>query len=170
MFTTNDGTINNILNSMGISSKTFLSNKIWWKFMYVIVNVWKEVGWGTIIYLAALTSIDESLYEAAYLDGATRFQRVVYITLPLIRSTVVTMLLLTVSKMMSIGLDAPLLLGNSSVMDVSQVISTYVYELGILRQDYAQSTAIGLFQSVVNIIILIVFDRFAKMIGEDGII
>lgn len=77
--------------------------------MYVIVNVWKEVGWGTIIYLAALTSIDESLYEAAYLDGATRFQRVVYITLPLIRSTVVTMLLLTVSKMMSIGLDAPLL-------------------------------------------------------------
>ena len=138
--------------------------------MYVIVNVWKEVGWGTIIYLAALTSIDESLYEAAYLDGATRFQRVVYITLPLIRSTVVTMLLLTVSKMMSIGLDAPLLLGYSSVMDVSQVISTYVYELGILRQDYAQSTAIGLFQSVVNIIILIVFDRFAKMIGEDGII
>ena len=104
------------------------------------------------------------------MDGATRFQRVVYITLPLIRSTVVTMLLLTVSKMMSIGLDAPLLLGNSSVMDVSQVISTYVYELGILRQDYAQSTAIGLFQSVVNIIILIVFDRFAKMIGEDGII
>ena len=170
MFTTNDGTINNILNSMGISSKPFLSNTSWWTFMYVIVNVWKEVGWGTIIYLAALTSIDESLYEAAYLDGATRFQRVVYITLQLIRSTVVTMLLLTVSKMMSIGLDAPLLLGNSSVMDVSQVISTYVYELGILRQDYAQSTAIGLFQSVVNIIILIVFDRFAKMIGEDGII
>lgn len=170
MFTTNDGTINNILNSFGISSKPFLSETGWWTFMYVIVNVWKEVGWGTIIYLAALTNIDESLYEAAYLDGASRFKRVIHITLPLIRSTVVTMLLLTVSKMMSIGLDAPLLLGNASVMDVSQVISTYVYDLGILRQDYSQSTAIGLFQSVVNIIILIVFDRFAKLIGEDGII
>lgn len=170
MFTTNDGTINNILNSLGIASKPFLSETGWWTFMYVIVNVWKEVGWGTIIYLAALTGIDESLYEAAYLDGATRFQRVVHITLPLIRSTVVTMLLLTISKMMSIGLDAPLLLGNTSVMKISQVISVYVYDLGILRQDYAQSTAIGLFQSVVNIIILIIFDRFAKLIGEDGII
>lgn len=170
MFTTNGGTVNNILNSMGISSKPFFSETGWWTFMYVILNVWKEVGWGTIIYLAALTGIDETLYEAAYLDGANRFQRVIYITLPLIRSTVVTMLLLTVSKMMSIGLDAPLLLGNSSVQSVSQVISTYVYNLGIVKADYAQSTAIGLFQSVVNIFILVIFDRFAKLIGEDGII
>ena len=170
LFSSNGGTINNILDHMGVGAKPFFSSTVWWTFMYVILNVWKEVGWGTIIYLAALTGIDESLYEAAYLDGATRFQRVVYITLPLIRSTVVTMLLLTISKMMSIGLDAPLLLGNSSVQSVSEVISTYTYRLGIERAVYADATAIGLFQSVVNIIILIIFDRFAKLIGEDGII
>lgn len=170
LFTQNGGTVNNVLTSLGIGAKPFMSDTKWWMCMYVICNVWKEVGWGTIIYLAALTGVDESLYEAAYLDGATRFKRIIYITLPMIRSTVVTMLLLNISKMMSIGLDAPLLLGNDAVMKVSEVISSYVYRLGIVRADYAQSTAIGLFQSVVNIFILILFDKFAKLLGEDGII
>lgn len=170
LFTQNGGTVNNVLMALGIGAKPFMSNTKWWMCMYVICNVWKEVGWGTIIYLAALTGVDESLYEAAYLDGATRFKRIIYITLPMIRSTIVTMLLLNISKMMSIGLDAPLLLGNDAVMGVSEVISSYVYRLGIVRADYAQSTAIGLFQSVVNILILVLFDRFAKWLGEDGII
>lgn len=170
LFSANDGTINNILIKIGVGQKPFFSETGWWTFMYVLLHIWKEIGWGTIIYLAALTGIDESLYEAAYLDGATRFQRIRYITLPLIRSTVVTMLLLTISKMMSIGMDAPWLLGNPAVQDVSEVISTYTYRLGIEKMDYSQSTAIGLFQSLVNIIILIIFDRFAKLIGEDGII
>lgn len=170
LFTQNGGTVNNVLISLGIGAKPFMSDTGWWMCMYVICNVWKEVGWGTIIYLAELTGVDESLYEAAYLDGATRFKRIIYITLPMIRSTVVTMLLLNISKMMSIGLDAPLLLGNDAVMKVSEVISSYVYRLGIVRADYAQSTAIGLFQSVVNILILVLFDKFAKLLGEDGII
>lgn len=170
LFTQNGGTVNNVLTALGIGAKPFMSDTKWWMCMYVICNVWKEVGWGTIIYLAALTGVDESLYEAAYLDGATRFKRIIYITLPMIRSTIVTMLLLNISKMMSIGLDAPLLLGNDAVMKVSEVIATYVYRLGIVRADYAQSTAIGLFQSVVNILILVLFDRFAKWLGEDGII
>ncbi len=170
LFTQNGGTVNNILEAVGVGSKPFMSEPKWWMCMYVICNVWKEVGWGTIIYLAALTGVDESLYEAAYLDGATRFKRIIYVTLPMIRSTIITMLLLNISKMMSIGLDAPLLLGNDAVMKVSEVISSYVYRLGIVRADYAQSTAIGLFQSVVNIFILILFDRFAKWIGEEGII
>ena len=130
----------------------------------------KEIGWGTIIYLAALTGVDESLYEAAYLDGASRFQRLIYITLPSIKSVIVTMLILSLSKMMSIGLDAPLLLGNNKVMGVSEVISTYTYRIGIEKALYSESTAIGLFQSVVNIIILLGADRFAKLIGEEGII
>lgn len=170
LFTQNGGTVNNVLTNLGIGAKPFMSDTKWWMCMYVICNVWKEVGWGTIIYLAALTGVDESLYEAAYLDGATRFKRIIYVTLPMIRSTIVTMLLLNISKMMSIGLDAPLLLGNDAVMKVSEVISSYVYRLGIVRADYAQSTAIGLFQSVVNILILVLFDRFAKWLGEDGII
>lgn len=170
MFTQQGGTINLLLNSLGFEAVPFLSDKGWWIFTYVICNVWKEIGWGTIIYLAALSGVDESLYEAAYLDGATKFQRMIYITIPSIKSVVVVMLILQLSKMMTIGLDAPLLLGNDKVMSVSQVISTYVYRLGIENAKYSEATAIGLFQSIVNIIILFVADKFAKAIGEDGII
>lgn len=170
LFALQDGTINMLLKGLGIQEVPFLSNEGWWIFTYVVCNVWKEIGWGTIIYLAALTGVDESLYEAAYLDGASRFQRLIYITLPSIKSVIVTMLILNISKMMSIGLDAPLLLGNTRVMGVSEVISTYTYRIGIQKTQYSESTAIGLFQSVVNIVILLAADKFAKLIGEDGII
>lgn len=170
LFSQQGGTINRILESFGMPSVPFLSDNGWWIFTYVVCNVWKEIGWGTIIYLAALTGVDESLYEAAYLDGATKFQRLVYITLPSIKSVIVTMLILQISKMMTTGLDAPLLLGNDKVKEVSEVISTYTYRLGIERAKYSDSTAIGLFQSVINIIILFAADKFAKAIGEDGII
>lgn len=170
LFSMQGGTVNHILNTLGIDSVPFLSNNAWWVFTYVICNVWKEIGWGTIIYLAALTGVDESLYEAAHLDGATKMQRLIYITIPSIKSVIVTMLILQISKMMTIGLDAPLLLGNKKVMGVSEVISTYTYRLGIERAKYSDSTAIGLFQSVINIIILLAADKFAKAIGEDGII
>ena len=95
LFSLNGGTINNILNSVGIESIPFLSDNKWWVFTYVISNVWKDVGWGTIIYMAALTGVDESLYEAAYLDGATRFQRIIRVTLPMIKPVMVTMLILS---------------------------------------------------------------------------
>ena len=170
LFSQQGGTVNHILNSIGLPTIPFLGENGWWIFTYVLCNVWKEIGWGTIIYLAALTGVDESLYEAAYLDGATKFQRLIYITLPSIKSVIVTMLILQISKMMTIGLDAPLLLGNGKVMEVSEVISTYTYRLGIERAKYSDSTAIGLFQSVINIIILFAADKFAKAIGEDGII
>ena len=133
-------------------------------------DVWKEIGWGTIIYLAALTGVDETLYEASYLDGASKFQRLIYITLPAIKSVIVVMLILQISKMMTIGLDAPLLVGNKKVMEVSEVISTYTYRMGIEQAKYSESTAIGLFQSVVNIVILFLADKFAKVIGEEGIL
>lgn len=170
MFSQQGGTINNMLTSMGFKAIPFLSDNGWWIFTYVVCNVWKEIGWGTIIYLAALAGVDESLYEAAYLDGATRFQRLLYITIPSIKSVMVVMLILQLSRMMSIGLDAPLLLGNEKVMSVSQVISTYVYRLGIENAKYSEATAIGLFQSVVNVIILLVADKFTKSIGEEGIL
>ena len=170
MFSMQDGSINMLLQRMGFESIPFLSSNGWWVFTYIVSNLWKEIGWGTIIYLAALTGIDETLYEAAYLDGASKFKRLIYITLPSIKSVIVTMLILSVSKMMSIGLDAPLLLGNAKVMGISEVISTYTYRIGIEKAMYSESTAIGLFQSVVNIIILLAADKFAKLIGEDGII
>ena len=170
LFSQQGGTVNHILGAFGVSAGPFLSDNKWWIFTYVVCNVWKEIGWGTIIYLAALTGVDESLYEASYLDGATKMQRLIYITLPSIKSVIVTMLILQISKMMTIGLDAPLLLGNKKVIGVSEVISTYTYRLGIESAKYSDSTAIGLFQSVINIIILLAADKFAKAIGEDGII
>lgn len=170
LFNMSTGSVNNLLKAAGGDALPFLSSNGWWIFTYIFSNVWKEVGWGTIIYLAALTGIDESLYEAAYLDGATKFQRIIYVTIPSIRSVIVTMLILQISNMMTIGLDAPLLLGNSKVIEVSEVISTYVYRIGIQNAQYSLSTAIGLFQSLVNIIILLAADKFAKAIGEDGII
>ncbi|MBP5599673.1 MAG: sugar ABC transporter permease [Lachnospiraceae bacterium] len=170
LFALSNGSINRAIENMGGASIPFLSSNGWWIFTYVVCNVWKEIGWGTIIYLAALTGVDETLYEAAYLDGATKLQRLIYITLPSIKSVIVTMLILQISKMMSIGLDAPLLLGNKKVLEVAEVISTYTYRIGIERAKYSDSTAIGLFQSVINIIILILADKFAKSIGEDGII
>jgi putative aldouronate transport system permease protein len=170
LFSQTDGSVNKLLMNMGFHAIPFLSEKGWWIFTYVVCNIWKEIGWGTIIYLAAITGIDETLYEAAYIDGATKMQRIFYITIPSIKSVIIVMLILSISKMMSIGLDAPLLLGNSKVMDVSEVISTYIYRLGIVKAEYSLSTVIGLFQSLVNIIILLLADRFAKLIGEDGII
>lgn len=170
IFALRTGTINNILGHFGFSRIPFLSDARWWIVTYVVMGVWKSVGWGTIIYLAALTGVDETLYEAAYLDGATKVQRLFYITLPSIKSVIVTMLIMNISQMMSIGLDAPLLLGNSKVLSVSEVISTYVYRIGIEKAQYSQSTAIGLFQSLVNIVILFAADRFAKLIGEEGIL
>lgn len=170
MFSQQGGTINQMLKSVGFEPVPFLSDNGWWIFTYVICNVWKEIGWGTIIYLAALSGVDETLYEAAYLDGASKLQRLFYITMPSIKSVMVVMLILQLSRMMTIGLDAPLLLGNDKVMSVSQVISTYVYRLGIENAKYAEATAIGLFQSIVNIIILLAADKFTKAIGEEGII
>jgi len=170
LFAQTDGSVNQMIKHLGFNAVPFLNNNGWWVFTYVICNVWKEIGWGTIIYLAAITGIDESLYEAAYIDGADKVQRILYITLPMIRSVIIVMLILSISKMMSIGLDAPLLLGNTKVINVSEVISTYIYRLGIVKAEYSLSTVIGLFQSAVNIFILILADRFAKMIGEEGIL
>ncbi len=170
LFSVTSGTFNHMIKAAGGNPVPFLSSNGWWIFTYVVCNVWKEIGWGTVIYLAALTGVDESLYEAAYLDGASKIKRIIHITIPMIKPVIITMLILSVSKMMSIGLDAPLLLGNTKVMGVSEVISTYIYRIGIEKAQYSQSTAVGLFQSVVNIIVLLAADKFAKKIGEEGII
>ena len=170
MFSANGGSINNMLGVIGIGPTPFLSSEKWWIFTYVVSNIWKEIGWGTILYLAALTGVDENLYEAAYIDGASKMQRIWYITLPSIKPVIVMMLILSLSRMMNIGLDAPLLLGNSKVAAVSEVISTYVYKIGLQKAQYSMATAVGLFQSVINIIMLLVVDKFSKVMGEDGLL
>jgi putative aldouronate transport system permease protein len=119
--------------------------------------------------MSALTSIDPGLYEAAAIDGAGRWKSMIHITLPGIRSTIVILLILNVGRIMTIGFEKPYLLSNASVSDIGSVLSTYVYTLGIQNAQYSFTTAVGLFQSVVNFGLLIGADRAAKMLGEEGL-
>jgi putative aldouronate transport system permease protein len=163
------GLMNIFLKNLGIREINFLYDKGWWVFIYVSSGIWKEMGWSAIIYLAALTSIDPQLYEAAAIDGAGRFQSMFHVTLPGIKNTMVIMLLLNIGKLMSIGFDQPYMLSNMMVTDISTVLSTYIYDMGLVRAQFSFTAAVGLFQSVINFGLLLGADWFAKLLGEEGL-
>lgn len=165
----NTGIVNTIITNAGGSAVNFLGEKSKWLAIYVGAGVWQGAGYGTIIYLAALSGVDPTLYEAAYVDGAGRFRRVISITLPCIKGTIVTMLILQAGKLISISFDRPNMMGNPLVSEYSEVISTYVYSVGLqgLRYDYA--TAVGVFQSVVAFVLLVTVNAITKKMGEEGI-
>jgi putative aldouronate transport system permease protein len=165
----NTGIFNVLLRMTGREEITFLTNRGWWITIFVTSSIWKETGWQAILYMSALTSIDPGLYEAAAIDGAGRWKSMIHITLPGIRSTIVILLILNVGRIMTIGFEKPYLLSNASVSDIGSVLSTYVYTLGIQNAQYSFTTAVGLFQSVVNFGLLIGADRAAKMLGEEGL-
>lgn len=163
------GMVNVFLRRIGLDTVHFLDSSSMWVGTYVALGVWQSAGWNTIIYLAAITGIDTELYEAAEVDGASRFRKIWHITLPGIRPTIVTLLILQMGRMLQIAFDRPYALMNYVVKDVSEVISTYVYRVGIQSQQFALSTAVGLFQSVVCVVFLILANVIAKKLGEDGI-
>ncbi|WP_152397707.1 ABC transporter permease [Paenibacillus cellulositrophicus] len=165
----NGGMINNFLSSFGLEKIEFLSRKTPWLITYIAVGVWQNIGWGTIIYLAAITGINRELYEASDIDGCSRLRKMWHITLPGIKSTINILLILQIGRMVSIGFDRPFVMGNSLVSDYSDVISTFVYRVGISSGDFSQATAVGLFQSVVGLILLLSANFVAKKLGEDGI-
>ena len=146
-----------------------MNHPTYWVFTYVLLGVWKNVGWNTIIYLAALTNINPELYEAAAIDGAGRFQRIRYITLPGLRPTIVTLLILSLGHILSSEFDRPMALGNSLVHNVSNVIATFVYTYGIRGLQFSLAAAVGLFQSVVCVVFLMAANALAKKFGERGI-
>ncbi|MZQ85624.1 ABC transporter permease subunit [Paenibacillus sp. 5J-6] len=168
MFSTG-GMANSVLSSLGLGQIEFLSQKMNWLIMYVAVGVWHSVGWGTIIYLASIIGINKELYEASDIDGCSRLRKIWHITLPGIKPTIIILLILQIGKMISIGFDRPFVMGNSLVSEYSDVISTYVYRIGIGSGDFSQATAVGLFQSVVGLIFLVAANFIAKKIGEQGI-
>lgn len=165
----NGGMINNFLSSFGLEKIEFLSQKTPWLITYIAVGVWQNIGWGTIIFLAAITGINRELYEASDIDGCSRLRKMWHITLPGIKSTINILLILQIGRMVSIGFDRPFVMGNSLVSDYSDVISTFVYRVGISSGDFSQATAVGLFQSVVGLILLLSANFVAKKLGEDGI-
>lgn len=163
------GVVNQLIRAVGLNEVYFMSHESWWIVVYTLTAVWQGAGWGTIIYLAAITNIDPSLYEAAQIDGAGRLKQMWYVTLPGIMPTVVILLILDVGKMVSIGIEQPLALGNPVVGDVSNVISTYIYDLGVKQGNYSLTTAVGMVQSVINLILIVFANKMAKRAGGEGI-
>lgn len=163
------GLVNNILANFGIARVEFLSEKVHWLITYVGIGVWQNAGWGTILFLAAMTAINKELYEAAAVDGAGRLRNIWHITLPGIRPTICILLVLQLGRMVSIGFDRPYVLGNALVREYSDVISTYVYRVGLGSNDFSQATAVGLFQSVASLIFLLSANFITKKVGDQGI-
>ena len=137
--------------------------------MFIVSDIWKGAGWGTIIYLAAITGIDSQLYEAAKIDGAGKFRQMLHVTLPGIRSTIVVMLILRMGSMMNIGFEQVYVLKNSAVSEVAEVISTYVYQLGISQAQYSYSTAIGLSQSAISCLLVFTTNKIARKVSGEGL-
>lgn len=165
-----NGAVNTMLTALTHGPAiNFLGDSGHWIAVYVLSGIWQSAGYGTIIYLAALSTVDETLYEAAYIDGAGRFSRIWHITLPGIKSTIVTMLILSTGNIINIGFDRPYMMGNALVQDVCDVISTYVYRTGLQGGQFDYATAVGLFQSVVSFALLMIVNKICKKLGEGGI-
>lgn len=169
LFAPTSGMINIALNRLGFESVPFLNDPVHWVFTYVFLGIWRNVGWNTIIYLAALTNINPELYEASAIDGANRWQNIRYITLPGLRPTIITLLILALGQILSSEFDRPFALTNPLVNSVSQVISIFVYRYGIRGLQFSLTTAVGLFQSLICVIFLMAANALAKRFGERGI-
>jgi len=173
MLAMDDGIINQILLNLGLTDSPihFLGEKKYFWWIVGWSQVWKEVGWNTIIYLAAITSIDPALYEAAAIDGCSRLKRNWYITLPGIKSTIIVLLILNAGWILNVSFEVPYLLGdNGVVIDVSETIDIFVIKRGISQESYALATAAGLFKTAVSVVILTCFNALAGLFGEEKLI
>ncbi|NAZ76627.1 ABC transporter permease subunit [Kineococcus sp. T13] len=149
------GTANQLVRALGGDTVPFMQRAEWFPVVYVGSEVWQTVGWGTILYLAALTQIDENLYEAARIDGASRWKQTLHVTLPGIRPTMVTLLILNIGTFMAVGFEKVLLLYNPLLYPTADVISTYLYRVGILSSNFSYAAAIGLFEAVIGLTLIL---------------
>lgn len=163
------GPINELIATLGGERIYFLSDTRYFRSILVISDIWKGMGWGSIIYLAAITGIDPQIYEAAAIDGATRWQRIIRITVPSIKETIAVMLILQVGKILNENFEQIFNLYNASVYEVADVFETYVYRVGLVQQQYSYSAAVGLFKSVVSLILVLISNRAAKRLGSEGL-
>ena len=163
------GVINKMITSNGGQAIQFLLNPAWFRPLIVMEVIWKEAGWGTIIYLAALSGVDEQLYEAAVVDGANRFHQLWHITLPAIRPTIVTMFILRMGSFMDTGFEQIYLMRNAINRQVAEVFDTYVYVEGIVNGNFSYSTTVGLFKSLISLVLVMTTKKVANKLGEEGI-
>ena len=169
LFAPTNGLINMLLNNMGIESVPFLNESGHWVATYIFLGVWQSFGWNSIVYLAAIAGINPELYEAASVDGAGRFRKMWHITLPGIRSTIVVLLIMSLGNILGSGFDRPFALQNKLVMDVANVISTFVYKNGIKGLQFSLTTAVGFFQSIICVFFLLLANWISRRLGERGI-
>jgi len=163
------GIVNSVIKALGGEPVFFLGKARYFRGLVVVSNIWKTAGWDTILYLAAVTSINPELYEAATIDGASRLQKIRHVTLPGMRSTIVILLLLTIGNLMSNGFEQIYMLQNGSNLAVAEVFETYTYRLGIVNGRFSFATTVGLFSSVVGFTLLMLANKAAQLMGEEGI-
>ena len=168
MFTTGTGIINILITNAGGTDIPFLQSDGWWLFTYIVIGVWQTMGWGSIIYLAAITNVNAELYEAAKVDGANRWQQCLNVTLPCIRPTIVVMLIMQLGKLMGGSFERILALSNAAVTEYTTTIPVLVYRW-FQSNKFSESTALGLFQSVIGLALVLAADYVAKKLGEDGL-
>ncbi|OZU88293.1 sugar ABC transporter permease [Virgibacillus indicus] len=163
------GLLNHVIMALGGESVPFLTDPDWFRHIYVWSGEWQSLGWGTIIYLAALAGVNPELHEAAKVDGATRLQRIMNINIPSILPTIVVLFILNIGKFMSIGFEKVLLMQNTLNSETSDIIQTFVYQTGLLEGQYSFAAAIGLFDSVINIILLVTINQIARKTSENSL-
>lgn len=164
-----NGFVNAIIKQMGGKSIYFLAEPRYFRTILVVTDIWKDAGWGTIVYMAAIAGVNTELYEAAMVDGAGRFRQLVHITLPHLVPTIVVLLILRTGSMLENGFDQIFILYNTSVYEVGDVLETYIYRLGLVNAKYSLSTAAGMFQSVVGFVMILVTNRLAKTVSGSSI-
>lgn len=164
-----EGVINAILVLLGFEKIPFLTSPNLFWLMLTLQNIWKDAGWGTVIFLAAIAGIDPTLYEAAKIDGANRLKQIRHITLPGIKNVILVLLILKLGDVMDVGFEQVFLMGSSAVSSVADVFDTYVYRNGILSGEFSYTAAVGMFKSVIGLIMVVAANRLAKMFGEDGL-
>lgn len=168
-FCTTRGLFNAIITSLGGKPQQFLMTPGFFQPLYVASGIWQSVGWGSIIYLAALSSIDQQLYEQAKVDGAGRFRQVIHITLPGMIPTIVVLLILRFGRMMSVGFEKVMLLYNPSIYETADVISTFVYRKGLLDMGYSFASAVGLFNSAIGLLLLVSVNWLSRRVSESNL-
>lgn len=164
-FSVNGGLVNEVIKLFGGEPKLFMGEVKYFRHMYVWSGIWQSMGWSAVIYLAALSGVSPELHEAATVDGATKLQRIWNIDLPTILPTIVTLLILNCGSVMSMGFEKAFLMQNPLNMENSEIIATYVYKMGLINAEYGFSTAVGLFNSVINCILLVTVNKVSKKIG-----
>ncbi len=162
------GLFNRARALFGLRPLLVMQQSKYFRTVYVASTIWKEAGWGTVVYMAAIAGIDQSLYEAASIDGATRFQKMRYITFPMLLPTVITMLLLQIGSFMELGFEHVYSLLTPMTYSTGDIFDTYVYRVGILQAQYSITTAVGLFQSVIGLVMVLFFNQLSKKVSEDG--